>query len=444
MVWWLPLFACAQDATLSCGTATPEADWEHEFQRLIAAFKQQDQNRLSPTTSYTIPIIFHIVHGGEPLGTFPNLAQGQIDAQLIVLNQDLNALAYNRSNYPALAFVNWASDQGLSSDHLDASGRVKIADFNIQFCLATLDPDGNALPEPGIDRLDYRSMAWPAPTLYGTQTTMKNYLDRIVKPGSIWDVTRYLNVWITDKSPALTFGGVSSVPPLSGLTGIPNTATDSTDGIWCYAKVTGAYRLFPGGTYISPLIDGRTLTHEVGHYLGLRHIWGDTNCGSDFCGDTPPAASENTGVPSYPANAGSCSSPSNSPDGEMFMNFMDYTMGSSKYMFTTDQMIRAQTAMKNSPFRKQLGTHGVCTTVSTVRDWGKRSVSFVFPNPASAAVRINLPEYAIQNVQIRTSTGVLLQIQDAANVSIENLPEGLYIVVAQTDKGIFVDKLIKQ
>ncbi|MFN8259327.1 MAG: M43 family zinc metalloprotease [Chitinophagales bacterium] len=151
--------------------------------------------------------------------------------------------------------------------NLDEFGRVKIANLNISFCLATTDEHGNTMAEPGIERINYLDKGWPAPTNYTTQATFKNYLDNILKPSSIWDVTKYMNIWITDKSPALTNGGVSSVPPLSGIADIPNSATDSTDGIWCYAKMTGSYPLFPSGTYLSSNIDGRTLTHEAGHYF---------------------------------------------------------------------------------------------------------------------------------------------------------------------------------
>jgi hypothetical protein len=83
-------------------------------------------------------------------------------------------------------------------------------------------------------------MNLPSPSNYSNQAAMKSYLDDILKPQTIWDVTKYLNVWITDKNNALNYTGVSSVPPLSGLLGIPDNSTDSTDGIWSFAKEIGS------------------------------------------------------------------------------------------------------------------------------------------------------------------------------------------------------------
>ena len=163
------------------------------------------------------------------------------------------------------------------------------------------------------------------------------------------------------------FTGVASGPPLSGLTGLSEgLGTDTTDGIWLYAKVTGSPIIYPSGIYGNPNVRGRTATHEIGHWLGLKHIWGDGACATDYCNDTPPAASNNIGVPTYPHNVGTCTSPSNSLDGEMFMNFMDYTLDPYKYMFTTDQVVRMQTALLNSPNRILLGTHNICSSTNTL------------------------------------------------------------------------------
>ena len=434
----------AQEAPLDCGTESPGMEWEHAFQQLIALTKTRLQEADYSPVNYTIPVVFHIVHGGQPVGTYPNLAQGQIQAQMTVLNQDLSANAYNKSNYPANAFVQWAANQQIPAANLDENGRIKIADFQIQFCLATTDAQGAPLAEPGIDRINYLDKGWPNPTQFGTQATMKAYLDNIVKPQSIWDVTRYLNVWITDKSTALTYAGVSSAPPLSGLPGIPNTATDSTDGIWCFAKALGSAQLFPAGSYISPFIDGRTMTHEVGHYLGLRHIWGDTACGNDFCNDTPPASDANSGSPTYPHDPGACASPTNNnPDGEMFMNFMDYTMGPAKYLFTTDQMIRAQTAMQFSPFRNQLGTHGLCAPVTGSAEPAPLQPLLTYPNPASGDVRLQLEGHILHRVLVYNQFGALQYTGADAAFSTEAFRPGVYFIVARTDRGVYAGKLVK-
>ena len=433
----------AQNESQPCATEEPHFLWEEAFQKLIHERLASGEETKKISNQYVIPVVFHIVHGGQSVGTYPNLSPGQIQSQLTILNQDFSGNSYNASDYPANAFVNWAASQNIPSANLDPNGIIKIADFNIQFCPATRDTNGNPMSEPGIDRINYMAKGWPDPTQFATQTTMKTYLDNVVKPQSVWNVTKYLNIWITDKSTALSYAGVSSVPPLSGLSDIPNSATATTDGIWCFSKAIGSFALFPSGSYISQFIDGRTLTHETGHYLGLRHIWGDAACGNDFCADTPPAADQNTGTPAYPHNAGSCTSPSLNIDGEMFMNFMDYTRGPSKYMFTTDQKTRAQTAMLNSPFRNQLGTHDLCDAVTAIREVQSGENIRLFPNPAAGILRISAGTQTIRRVQILNQTGQIVAESRASEVSVDKFCTGIYLVKVQTEKGIFSLKFSK-
>ena len=97
------------------------------------------------------------------------------------------------------------------------------------------------------------------------------------------------------------------------------------------------------GTAQPPFDLGRTATHEVGHYLNLRHIWGDTpDCsGSDMVPDTPNCAGPNTGMPTFPTIT--CN---NGPNGDMFVNYMDYTDDAGMFMFTTQQVLRMRTALE--------------------------------------------------------------------------------------------------
>ncbi len=352
--------APAQAQTLKnyCGTEIPDEQWEQELQRLMQARAAQK----TQSAIYTIPVIIHVIHGGQAVGTYPNLPQAQLVSQILALNNDYAGSGYNSGNYPVGAFSNWAIAQNIPSASIDANGAVKIADCEVQFCLATKDTLGNILTEPGIDRVNYVSKGWTNPGSISSYTNFKNYMDGTIKPGSIWNVTRYLNIWVTDVNVAsVNLLGYATFPPLSGLSGLGGgNGTSTTDGFWCYAKCFGSISSYTPNVYYSGYDRGRTSTHEIGHWLGLRHIWGDGNCSAtDYCVDTPPASSSNFGSPTYPFKTNACAG--NSPDGEMFMNFMDYTNDPAKYMFTTDQANRIQTAMANSPYRQLLGTHNLCS-----------------------------------------------------------------------------------
>ena len=423
--FFISLGTFAQQDNRICGTEFPPQQWEIEFQRLITEFISEHGNNSTQFTSYTIPVIFHIIHGGQGVGTFPNIPQGQINSQVTVLNQDFPGNGFNSGTYPANAFIHWVVNQNLPQANRDSLGRVKIADINIMFCLAEKDTNGNTLPEPGIERINYVTRGWQNPNTFTTPAALRTYFDGTIKPQSIWNVRKYLNIWVSDKNSAVPYTGFSTYPPLSGLPGIPGGGTESTDGIWCYSSALGSSTIFPGGIYASPNVKGRTITHEAGHYLGLIHIWGDGNCLTDYCNDTPPAFTSNTGLPAYPLNPGSCNSPSNSPDGEMFMNFMDYTADPGKYMFTVDQAVRTQTAMVNSPFRNQLGTHGLCTAPIGINEGGISELpeEFVlfqnYPNPFNpvTSIKFNIPKSSIVKLIVYDALGreIVLLVNEYLN-----------------------------
>ncbi len=355
-----------------CATAVPDAQWENQFQQLIAQYKN-DQATSKVQTNYTIPVVIHIIHGGQAVGTFPNISNAQAVSQINVLNNDFGGSGLNVGNYPATAFTAYATAAALPAANKDASGRPKISNFNISFCLATIDKNGNPMSEPGVDRVNYTAITTPtsttypsknpAATNYNSPATFQSFVDGYIKPATIWDPTKYMNIWVTDENASTGLLGYGTFPAASGLTGIPGgSGTATTDGLWCWAKSFGNT-----GTLDPTYNKGRTATHEIGHWLGLRHIWGDGVCLTDYCLDTPPQQSENYTAGAYPFNPNSCTSPTgvnnttpNGANGEMFMNFMDYVPDVSMYMFTEDQRTRAQTAMSNGTYRKLLGTHGLC------------------------------------------------------------------------------------
>ena len=153
-------------------------------------------------------------------------------------------------------------------------------------------------------------------------------IDSIVKPSTIWDRNNYMNIWsINIQDP--------SAPGVDGFGTFPASTSDTTDGVvianWVFGSENG-----------NKTIVG---THEVGHYLNLKHVWGDNqpNCGDDLVNDTPPSAKSNEGCPTFPHNANNiCGTGVN---GEMFMNYMDYSDAPCTVMFTNDQVDRMQATL---------------------------------------------------------------------------------------------------
>lgn len=427
-----------QSIKRGCGTVAPPIEWEEQFQKLIEQYVKDHPEVMNGKVyaNYTIPIVFHVIHGGQAVGSYPNLAAAQINSQVQVLNADYAGTGLNVSNYPSNAFVNFAAS--LPAANKDANGRVKIANTGIQFCLATKDPNGNTLAEPGIDRINYVTKGWSNPASFTSVSAFQSFIDGTVKPQSIWDPTRYFNVWVTDVSTSVGLLGYATFPTGTGLSGISGTGTSTTDGVWIWAKACGSKNIYPSGTYATPYDKGRTLTHEAGHWLGLRHIWGDGTCATDYCNDTPPAQTANYGtITTYPYHVGTCSG--NSPDGEMYMNFMDYTDDAAMYMFTVDQTTRMQTAMANGTYRSQL-------TASSATLCGSSSPAanacFTMPSTGCVNTAINLtncstgtpaPTYTWS---ANPSSGVTFNPnQNATNPSVTFANTGTYTITLTASNG---------
>jgi len=239
----------------------------------------------------TIPVVFHVVYQNAT----ENISDTRLTEQIDVLNQDFGKTNSDASLVPS----------AFQSLHVDTE---------IRFCLATKDPNGNSTT--GITR-----------TLTSVSTFNTNDDVKFTSSGGkdAWDTQKYLNIWICDLGTSLL--GYAQFPGGS-------TATDGVVLNYRYTGKTGA---------ISPFNKGRTATHEVGHYLNLRHIWGDDpGCSpDDLVSDTPVQASENYGCPNFPkTDACQPASP-----GVMFMNYMDYADDACMYMFTAGQKARMQAAL---------------------------------------------------------------------------------------------------
>jgi hypothetical protein len=229
----------------------------------------------------TVKTVVHVVYKSAA----QNISKAQIESQITALNKDFRGTNPDKSKVPAP----WA---GL------------VADTRIQF------------------KLDQVTR---------TRTTVSAFSDddgvKRAATGGIPPVSpkKRLNVWVC----ALDDG-------LLGYAQFPGGPT-GTDGVVINYLAFGTK-----GTATSPFNKGRTTTHEVGHYFNLRHIWADTpGCsGSDMVADTPNCAGPNFGKPRWPKV--SCS---NGPNGDMFMNYMDYVDDAAMFLFTPGQVVRMRAAL---------------------------------------------------------------------------------------------------
>jgi hypothetical protein len=235
--------------------------------------------RLNAQGKIEIPVVVNVIYKTSA----ENISDAQIQSQIDVLNEDFNATNADVAQTPAL-FAG------------------TIADMDLQFVLV------------GVNRKSSTKKSW------GTNDDMKKASRGGIDPTN---PTEYLNMWVVNKM-------VSQGSTILGYAQFPG-GSPATDGV-----VIG-YNFFGRvGTLSAPFDKGRTATHEVGHWLNLRHIWGDATCGNDLVSDTPSHNSSNFGCPSFPHYSTCSGTPV-----EMTMNYMDYTDDACMYMFSAGQKQRA-------------------------------------------------------------------------------------------------------
>jgi hypothetical protein len=264
------------------------------FRREIEAFSLLAR-RAPRTTVARIAVVVHVIHRTAA----ENISDEQIQSQIDALNADFRA-------------------RNTDIDKVPAPFASKVGDALVEFALATEDPDGRATS--GITRTETRRRAFDGEIAE---------LDEQIKVASgarAWPADRYLNLWVC------SLGG-----GLLGYAQFPGGPADR-DGVVILNTAFGTT-----GIVEAPFDLGRTATHEVGHWLNLLHIWGDDDLGcrgSDSVADTPNQAGSNGGCPAFPQI--SCR---NGPNGDMFMNYMDYTDDACMFAFTKGQASRMHAAL---------------------------------------------------------------------------------------------------
>lgn len=248
---------------------------------------------------------------------------------------------------------------------------------------------------------------------------------------------KYLNIWVCN-----LFGRTLGYAVMPG-------GPAEKDGVVIQYTAFGTL-----GTAAAPFNKGRTTTHEVGHWLGLRHPWGDAECGDDGIADTPPQETSNSNCASFP-HLSSCSINSY---GDMFMDFMDFTDDACMNMFTQGQKneMRGLFALGNS--RNSFLNSSVCDSslaqggpLPSDTTTSKNNITIlVYPNPFSNQVTISCNNEAGINgktVKLYDVTGKLFIVQiinaQKTTINVSNLPSGMYFLKVEGGNAPKVFKLIK-
>ena len=238
--------------------------------------------RVNRAGTVEIPVVVHVIYSNNA----QNISDRQIQSQIDVLNEDYSASNRDIRNTPSLFH------------------QVTSSGFGIHFSLA---------------------QTTRVKTTVNSFNTTDNVKSTQRGGDDVIDPEHKLNIWACNLGQSLL-----------GYAQFPGGPAE-TDGVVILYSAFGSRSKYPGGTYISKYDLGRTATHEVGHWLNLRHIWGDdgSSCsGSDLVEDTPNQASLNFGCPTFPHV--SCDN-----SGDMSMNYMDYTDDACMYMFSKGQQSRA-------------------------------------------------------------------------------------------------------
>lgn len=319
---------------------------------------------------YELPVVVHVIHNGEPVGSGSNISDEQIISQIGVLNKDFQRLNVDADNTPA--------------EFLPAAGSL-----DIEFVLAKQTPQG--LPTSGIVRVQGTKTQWALNDNYE------------LKSLSYWPAEDYLNIWVTTLSSS--FVGFAQFP-VSGLPGLENSSNNRlTDGIVIHHNAFGSAD--DGPFDLDPQYNkGRTTTHEMGHFLGLRHIWGDDEdesdkcTGTDYVDDTPNQTLSTNGCPSTVRT--SCGT------NDMYMNFLDYTDDVCMNLFTVGQINRMITVIENSPRRVSLLTsHALADPEPVANNLGIKNV--ITPG-AKACGTTTEPGILVQNNGTNTVTSTRMRM----------------------------------
>ncbi len=378
----------------------PELRKRIQFSEVLIHTATDNVQELNSVAIITIPVVVHVVWNQAS----QNVSDAQIFSQITALNEDFRLLNADSltPNHPFWGFT---------------------ADTEIEFCLATKDPQGNTTT--GITRTQTNITVWD-------DTNSDNLKNSSLGGKNNWDPTKYLNMYVANLEDGLL-----------GFATFPDELVSSPelDGVVIRPEAFGTVGTAGNGGYSENDL-GRTATHEVGHWLFLRHIWGDEPCGNDFVNDTPMAEEDNSLCPTFPHNANnSCGTGSN---GEMFMNYMDYVDDACMNMFTFGQKTRMRSAI--AQLRPGLlASSGCGSLVGTNLEKTNHQYS-IYPNPSTSSFYLDFGTTMPESITVVNLLGEkVIEVQNINQARVEInassiLKSGLYIIDVDFGNNINVKK----
>lgn len=360
---------------------------------------------------YTIPVVVHIVH---------NIAAQNIDDSVVINQIKILTDDYNRLNADT---INMRSD----FDIVAGSPQIK-------FKLATIDEFGN--PTTGITRTNTSTTSFGSVAIMGGDFSDMEKVKSTADGGhDPWDQSRYLNIWVCNMS--IDFFGQEitallgyATPPSNLPNWPPGSTAGMSDGVVIQYQAFGSNNPNPLDPGTGPIeVLGRTTVHEVGHYLGLRHVWGDGDCTQeDGIDDTPNMDAESQQDCDPTKNT--CVDNIQGIDlPDMIENYMDYSAEACQNSFTQGQVDLMHGVLEDQRYDL---VHGNPATINEV----KEMTWIIYPNPTDGELTINTVE-SVNSLQIISLSGrVIKEVQPTGNettVNLQDLESGIYFVTIESN-----------
>ena len=396
------------------------------------------KNNSTKKTTITIPVVIHIIHrqSHSNIGSGTNIPNIQIEDALRILNEDFSKTNPEFPNPPRNTFLNYWGDPDL------------------EFCLATTDPNGNSTS--GITRTATAQTNWDA-----DDNTESNAMKLNSSGGKdSWDPKKYLNIWVCDLTNSQ--GGGQTL----GYAYLPGLLAGFGQNAWKDGLVVD-YRYFGTNGIAAPSSDGRTATHEIGHYLGLMHTFcedadtqgnpiccdNDNNNWGGYVDDTPATKDIYWGNVNSSTNNNTCNDLSyanvfTTDVLDMDENFMSYA--TATWMFSqgqVDVMMATLNASEMNGGRSSLKNSNISTNCSGIISSALNELNeeiSIYPNPSNGKLFISTSE-VIKSIKVTNIIGKEIYSNNNFNdnsIDLINFNNGVYFINLSTEKGTITKKII--